>query len=246
MLASLKRFIIPSIQQLDRFQLNNQEIFVETISSQTGDTPQSPMLLIGLHGYGMDEHQIKTLINLDLDFPHIYIALRGFFNLEDGGQAWFPIQLVNDHIQAKAKELRQSLDLLAEFIPTAVKYYHANPTNVYILGYSQGGNMSLSFALTHPELIAGAVVLSGSLLEDIKPWMQPANTLQSNPLFIGHGTRDDLVSADHMREVEGFLRSRNIAVTYQEYSIPHVVSREQRQDVAHWLAKQHSLKSVFK
>ena len=41
----------------------------------------SPVLLIGLHGFGSDETQIETLVNLALDTSLIYLAPRVWYTL---------------------------------------------------------------------------------------------------------------------------------------------------------------------
>ena len=192
----------------------------------------SPVLLIGLHGFGSDETQIETLVNLGLPFPFIYLAPRAWYTLTDGGYAWFPLTRDGDGFHVDKAQHRGSMDLLELFIREAVRHY--GPSQVYLVGYSQGASLSLSTLLHKPEIIAGAVAMSGTLLPEMKP-----DTPESiaKPLFVGQGTLDTLITAEERRELKGYLE-RNISdLTYREYAAPHVVSQKEKRDVQAWLSE---------
>ena len=191
----------------------------------------SPVLLIGLHGFGSDETQIATLVNLKLDTPFSYLAPRAWYTLTDGGYAWFPLTQEGDTFKVDKAQHRESMDLLETFIQSAKEHYGA--AEVYLIGYSQGASLSLSYALHIPETVAGAVALSGTLLPEMKPDLVASSAL-NKPLFVGQGTLDNLITAEERAEIKRYLE-QHTNLTYREYAVPHVVSQEEKRDVQEWL-----------
>lgn len=58
-------------------QIAGQSLHVREIQVPSAGAPhQKPPLLIGLHGYGIDERQMKTLVNVPLDQPFIYLHVH--------------------------------------------------------------------------------------------------------------------------------------------------------------------------
>ena len=195
-------------------------------------------LLIGLHGHGIHEGQMATLVGLELEQPFIYIALRGFHQLEDGSYSWFPFEIRGNEIISEEEVVMQTLERLAQFISEVVEIKHADPEQVYIVGYSMGSGLSQSLLLTYSELIAGAVAMAGRYFREIKPHIAEPVRLKGKPMFIGHGLKDPLISAVEMQDIVTTYADLGLDVTYRTYQIPHVVSQAERRDVQQWLAGQ--------
>ena len=226
MLTQLKQ-LFQTKQNLPEFNVAGETFpYLEVHKS---DTP-SPVLLIGLHGFGSDETQIETLVNLGLDVPFVYLAPRAWYTLTDGGYAWFPLTKEGDEFRMDKAQHQESMDLLESFIQKAAECYGSS--QVYLVGYSQGASLSLSYLLHEPESVAGAVAMSGTLLPEMKP-----DTSESiaKPLFVGQGTLDTLITAEERLELKGYLERNVLDVTYREYSTPHVVSQKEKRDVQAWL-----------
>ncbi len=119
-------------------QINGTPIRVQKIHAPIHAPDTRPPLLIGLHGYGSDQRQIDTLVNVQLNGPYIYIAPRAPHAHPTGGFAWFPIDTTNGQINFRVEELQQSLDLVAALILRALERYDADPERVFLVGYSQG------------------------------------------------------------------------------------------------------------
>ncbi|MEM7346539.1 MAG: dienelactone hydrolase family protein [Chloroflexota bacterium] len=194
-------------------------------------------ILIGLHGHGIHEGQMETLVGLELDQPFIYISLRAFHTFSGGGYTWFPFDIQDGTIISEEAQVMQSLEWLAKFIPAVVEAKQADPHQVYIVGYSMGSGMSQSFMLTYPELIAGAVAMAGQYFPQIKPHIAEAARLKGKPLFIGHGVKDPFISEATMEGIVDEFTDLGVDVTYKTYQIPHVVSPTERKDVEAWFAE---------
>lgn len=74
--------------------------------------------------------------------------------------------------------------------------------------------------------------MSGNLLPEMKP-----ERLESvgKPLFVGQGTLDTFISAEDRADLQAYLAQHVSSLTYREYSVPHVVSQEEKRDVKRWL-----------
>lgn len=227
MLKTLNRLFQPK-QILPTFAVGDETFpYLEVHTSKA----ISPVLFIGLHGFGSDETQIATLVNLELDTPFVYLAPRAWYTLTDGGYAWFPLTQEGETFKVDKVQYRESMGLLEAFIQAAAQHYGAR--EVYLVGYSQGAGLSLSYFLHKSETITGAIAMSGTLL----PEMKPAELVAINkPLFVGHGTLDTLISAEERAELKRYLAQHNVSLTYREYAVPHVVSQEEKRDVQRWLS----------
>ena len=234
--------IFDRLKQFDRLEqlfqpakaLPSFEVAGETfpyLEMHTSDVP-SPTLLIGLHGFGSDETQLQTLVNLELAFPFVYLAPRAWYTLTDGGYAWFPLIQKADSFTLDEAQHLESLDLLEHFIQAAKHHYGAS--KVYLVGYSQGASLSLSYFLHKPETLAGAVALSGTLLPEMKP---EGLELATKPLFVGQGTLDTLISEQERLETKRYLEAQGVKLHYREDAIPHVVSKAQKRAVETWLTQ---------
>ena len=127
--------------------------------------------------------------------------------------------------------------MLIDFIGLAVTTYSANPRQVYLMGFSQGAIMSASVALTRPDLVAGAVLMSGRILPEIQPMMASNEQLKDLPVLVIHGTRDTVLPIYNGRASRDLLSTLPVDLTYHEYAMGHEVSPESLADVTGWLSE---------
>ena len=98
--------------------------------------------------------------------------------------------------------------------------------------------MSASVALTQPELVAGAVLMSGRILPEIRPLMASNDALIGFPFLVVHGIADRVIPVTYGRASRDLLSSLPVDLTYREYPMGHEVSQESLSDVAAWLQGQ--------
>lgn len=108
---------------------------------------------------------------------------------------------------------------------------------IFIAGFSQGGAVAYTTALTHPEALAGVIALSTyipspALLADEAT---PAN--KTIPVFAAHGSEDEVVSPILGEKAREWLRQHDYAVQWHEYPMPHSVCLEEIGDIGAWLRK---------
>lgn len=194
-----------------------------------------PPLLILLHGYGSNEADLFGLAPY-LDERFLIISARAPYTLMHGSYAWFEIAWTNSGITIDAKQADVSRKLAIDFIGAAIRTYEADPARVFLCGFSQGAILSASVALTMPELVAGAVLMSGRVPDELKPLIAPAERLAGKPFLVVHGLHDTVLPIQNGRASRAILEKLPVALTYKEYPMAHEVSMDSLNDVTSWLA----------
>ncbi|MCX7146517.1 MAG: dienelactone hydrolase family protein [Sulfuritalea sp.] len=108
-------------------------------------------------------------------------------------------------------------------------------SRVFLAGFSQGGAVAYTTALTHPEALAGVIALSTyiptpQLLED-----EATAANKAVPVFAAHGNEDDVVSPELGIRARDFLTRHGHQVEWHEYSMPHSVCLEEVQKIGRWI-----------
>lgn len=108
-------------------------------------------------------------------------------------------------------------------------------SRVFLAGFSQGGAVAYTTALTHPETLAGVIALSTyipnpQLLED-----EATVANEAVPIFAAHGSEDDVVSPELGIRARDFLMRHGHQVEWHEYPMPHSVCLEEIHEIGRWL-----------
>ncbi|HNP74677.1 MAG TPA: alpha/beta hydrolase [Kouleothrix sp.] len=200
---------------------------------QRGNGP--PPLLILLHGYGSNEADLFGLAPY-LDPRFLVLSVRAPYTLMHGSYAWFELGWTASGISIDARQAEASRKLAGEFIHAATAAYEADPRRVYVCGFSQGAMLASSIALTQPELVAGAVLMSGRVPDELKPLIAPAARLAGKPFLVVHGIRDTVLPIQNGRASRAILEKLPVELTYHEYPMAHEVSTDSLADVTSWLS----------
>jgi phospholipase/carboxylesterase len=191
--------------------------------------------LLLLHGRGSNEQDLFGLAPL-LDPRFQIISARAPHSLGPGSYEWFAISFTPAGILMDAAQAEASLAQLLAFIQEAVDAYGADPARVYLMGFSQGAIISASLALTAPEHVAGAVLMSGRIPPEIGPRIAAPERLAGLPILLVHGTYDTVLPIGYGHESKALLETLPVDLTYHEYPMGHEVSRDSLDDVTAWLS----------
>ena len=96
--------------------------------------------------------------------------------------------------------------------------------------------MSFSIGLTIPTEVKGIILLSGRLLEEVKPIITKCNNLQQLKVFVAHGVLDNTLPINYAREAKLYLENLQVQLSYHEYDIGHQINDEVLNDLNVWLA----------
>jgi phospholipase/carboxylesterase len=190
-----------------------------------------------LHGYGSNEYDLFGLAPY-LDPRFLIVSARAPYTLMPGGYAWFELGWTATGITIDFQQAERSRKQLVGFIGEALTAYGGDSARVYLLGFSQGAMICASVALTEPELVAGTVLMSGRVPDELRPAMASAERLAGKPFLVVHGTADPVLPIQNGRASRAILAALPVDLTYQEYPMAHEVSARSLADVAAWLAAQ--------
>ncbi|HMP42894.1 MAG TPA: PHB depolymerase family esterase [Roseiflexaceae bacterium] len=196
-----------------------------------------PPLLVLAHGYGSNEHDLFELVSF-LDPRLLVVSARAPYLLMPGSYAWFEIAFTNQGIVSDQRAATHSAELLAQFVAEAAAAYGADPQRIMLGGFSQGASMAAIVALSRPDLIAAAAVLSGLVPAEITDIMPAAEHIAGRRFFVAHGTQDGVVPISNGRAIRRMLESLPVELTYREYAMAHTISPECLADLRTWLHTQ--------
>jgi phospholipase/carboxylesterase len=216
----------------------------DQLSAIEGETAANPQYsVIWLHGLGADGGDFVPVVpELGLDeapgvrfifphAPHIPVTCNGGYVM----RAWYDIisldstsrRIDEAGIVHSRAAIRQ---LIARENQRGIRC-----ENIFLVGFSQGGAIAYTTALTHPERLAGIIALSTYLpsAELVAREVSPAN--RAIPIFAAHGTEDGVVSPELGRRARDFLSERGYAVEWHDYAMPHSVCQEEIAAIGAWL-----------
>jgi phospholipase/carboxylesterase len=110
------------------------------------------------------------------------------------------------------------------------------PSNRIVLaGFSQGGAMTYTVGLTHPETLGGMMVLSGYIPtpEWVEQNQQEAN--RHTPIFAAHGTYDDVLPIQLGETARDLAQKLNDKVEWHSWPMPHTLCLEEVLAMGEWL-----------
>ncbi len=147
------------------------------------------------------------------------IAPRGLSITKASGFSWHPV-------------LSKPWPWINDFQPAVEKLFATISVNnfpdgdfsqLHLIGFSQGTALAYSMAIARPERIASVAGLSGFLPDGASAWLNPGR-LQGMPIFIAHGTDDELVPVGKARLSVDLIEKAGAAVTYCEDNVGHKLS----------------------
>lgn len=197
-----------------------------------------PPVVFLLHGVGSNEKDLFGFAD-KLPDEYLVISARGPITLSEGRYAWFHVEFTPDGPKINFDEQENSRKRIATFIKEMQTTYHFNEKKVLLVGFSQGGIMNYSVALTNPGLVKGIAILSSRLLPEIKPLVAPADKLKALHIHISHGTADNVLQVDYARNAKNFLEGIGLTPQYHEYpGVGHTINAAMFTDLLAWIQKQ--------
>jgi phospholipase/carboxylesterase len=207
--------------------------YVAQVSPEAKDRP----LVIFLHGYGsneMDLYGMKDLLPADYN----YLSVRAPLSMKEGRYLWFTQKPQTADYDGMTGDLKNSGEVLRQFIEQAAKKYQTPPTKVFLVGFSQGAMMSYEIGLRHPELVGGFAALSGKVLPVLRSELKADPAQHPLAVFIGHGKADNRVPFSGGSDAETYLQTLNIKPEFHGYAgVGHTISEAEIGDLKAWLER---------
>lgn len=195
---------------------------------------EKPPVLILLHGVGSNEQDLFSFAD-QLPDKYLVISARAPYKLGEGSYAWYQVGFSGGKPVIDGDQEEKSRKIIIQFITELKKDFSFDEKQVYLGGFSQGAIMTYSVGLTRPDLIHGMVIMSGRLLEEVKPIVASKEKLGQLKVFISHGTSDQTLGIHYARESAAYLKDLNIHPVYKEYTEGHGINKAMLNDLVGWL-----------
>ena len=208
------------------------------------DSAANPSVaVIWMHGLGADGSDFEPIVpELGLtdvptvrfifpNAPYRPVTCNGGYVM----RAWYDIiSLEPDSRKIDEAGLLESREIVRQLIQREVQ--RGIPSQrIFLAGFSQGGAVAYLSALTHPEPLAGVIALSTYIPEARLITAELSTANRHIPLFVAHGTDDDVVSIKLGRQALALLEQCGLDPTWRTYDMPHSLCIEEVQDIAGWL-----------
>jgi predicted esterase len=204
---------------------------------QPADHERAP-LLIALHGYGAFKEQMMREAQLMAPEGFVIASLQGFHQhikepRQPGGPLRYGFGWLTSYRsdESVAVHHQAMLDLIDKLAADGV----ADPSRVFLLGFSQSCALNYRFAFTHPERLRGVVGICGGLPGD---W-ETSSVYRQASIDVFHltGTEDEFYPPSRVADYEKQLGTRARQVASKSYRAAHEIVPEMRADVKQWLAQ---------
>lgn len=143
---------------------------------------------------------------------------------EVGGYSWW-----GDSSRLDIPGARVAASKLKEFVTAATDFYGFSAPYLMAFGFSQGAGILSIIMQSDPALFRGVALLSGFVI--------PINERGKGSLpkiFIGHGTKDPVVTIERCHEGIKFLESLGAEVEAHEEAVAHKIGVNTMRALTQW------------
>ena len=179
-------------------------------------------LLLMVHGLTGDENSM-WVFGRSMPSQYWIVAPRAPYPVESGGYSWRPPFDASEFGRPTLAQLRRGADELIHLVDEYAASAGIGATTFDVIGFSQGAAVSNVLAFLYPHRIRKMGILAGFVPQGLEDLISK-RPLEGKPVFVAHGTRDEMVRIDRARESIALLEEAGAKVTYCEDDVGHKVS----------------------
>ena len=198
-----------------------------------GESQDLYQAILALLGRGSNE---VDLIGLAPHLPQglLWVSPRGPLLLGPGSYEWYRVRVIG---KPEPDQVLAALETIDRFIDEILAAYPIDPQKLFLLGFSQGSILSMSYALTHPSRVAGVIAQSGYIPGNVDLDVDEAG-IKGKPFILTHGEQDTVLPVDWDRASRDRLQALGVDLEYHEFQMGHNVSLESLEVIHKWMEKQ--------
>jgi phospholipase/carboxylesterase len=174
-------------------------------------------MILMLHGWTGDENSMWIFADR-LPKRALLVAPRGRHTTLHGGFGWHEHKMRWPSVD----DFRPAAQALMEWI-SPENFLGCDRKPLMLLGFSQGAALAFTLALLYPERVAAVAGLSGFLPEGVATLLEGV-PLENKPVFLAHGSKDELVEVRRAHLAAQWLRQAGAQVDYCEDNVGHKLS----------------------
>lgn len=196
--------------------------------------PASPRrLLVLLHGVGGQELQLASL-GARVDDDTLVVLPRAPRSIGEGMYGWFHVGFASDGPRIVPEEAEDSRLQLIGFIGQLQQRHGIAPSQTVVAGFSQGGILSASVALSAPQAVAGFGLLCGRILPELEPVLAPRDRLATLDALIIHGRADNKLPVVWAERAHAWLQRLGVPHHLQLHAAGHEFTLAMQADFLDW------------
>lgn len=200
-----------------------------------GAVDGAPVVVL-LHGRGASESDLAPLA-AQLPADAVAVLPRAPFPGAPWGYgpgwAWYRY-LGRD--RPEPESFSESLDALEACLDALPAELPVRPGPLVLGGFSQGGTLSMAFALTRPGRVPLVLNFSGFLADHPAVAATP-ETVRGTRFFWGHGTRDPNIPFELAVEGRDRLRAAGAELEARDYPIGHWIDPTEWRHATEWIQR---------
>ncbi len=191
-------------------------------------------LIVLLHGRGSHRGDLMELQPYLLPDAMVVAPEAPFPAAQWGygpGWAWYRFLGRN---RPEPESFEASQQQLHAFLTELPRQLPVKPGPLILGGFSQGGTMSLAYALRNPGVVPFVINFSGFLPDHPSVQVTPER-VKGTRFFWGHGTADPAIPFSLAVEGRQILAQAGADLTARDYPIGHGIDEGELRDVVTWL-----------
>jgi phospholipase/carboxylesterase len=199
-----------------------------------------PPLLVALHGQSQSGERQRGWLAPGVP-DHFAAAFPDGFHRHEVrvsgrpirvGHAWY---LYTGDQAAFAESLLEAERALWPLIDQVVDELDADPTRLYLCGFSQGAYLAHCVAVRAPQRVAGWISQCGRLKSEfLGPWLDGS---AGKPVLLQHGRDDTALPPRASEDSAEALRRHGAQVTLRLYPGGHEITEAMVADLGAWLSE---------
>lgn len=197
--------------------------------------------VIWLHGLGADGNDFVPVVEM-LELPEYRFILphAPFLNVTlNGGyemRAWYDLYGLNANAAQDEAGIRKTQAYIESLIDKELSR-GIQSNKIVLAGFSQGGAVVLHTGLRSTKKLAGVIALSTYL--PLRSDLQNEKALenQNTPIFMAHGTQDEVIELSIAEASYQALRQEGYSVEWHALPIGHSVSIDEIDEIRTFLLK---------
>ena len=199
--------------------------------------PERPgRLIVALHGADGDEGQFAEAL-ADLRAGDLVVLPRGPRTLPGERLGWYREAVGDGDAHADAAEFDDSLRRLVAFVGQLQRHHAIAARDTVLAGFSQGGALALSAAVTEPDCCGAVAVIGGRLPRRVDPQVEMPTSLGDIDVLLLHAPDDDVLPPAHAHDAAAFLTAQQMAPELRFTGRGHALSPPAVAALRQWLAR---------
>ena len=178
------------------------------------------MVAVLLHGRGSHKGDLQALGPVLPEGWALVTPQAPYAGPEwDYGPGWAWYRYVEED-RVVPETLDGSLELLDGFLSALPEVLAFAPGRIVMGGFSQGGTMSLAYALSRPGTLTAALNFSGFLAASVE-LPDESSAAETPPIFWGHGVQDPNIPFHLAEKGRARLDEAGLKLVARDYPIGH-------------------------